>query len=75
MTTTTDHRRRTTVPLDRDLLARAQAELGTETITETVERALQLALRGPRAPLGASGKPPVARRVRQALGEAGFGSR
>ena len=38
-------RQRTTLPLNRELLAAAQRELGTATITETIEAALRLVVR------------------------------
>jgi Arc/MetJ family transcription regulator len=42
---TNPKRQRTTLPLNRELLADAQRELGTATITETVETALRLVVR------------------------------
>lgn len=67
-------RRRTTLPLDRELLARAQEELGTSTITETVESALRRVAAGkPRVATFRSGKTPVARDEQAML--KGFGER
>lgn len=68
------NRQRTTLQLDRDLVAAAQHELGTDTITETIEAALRRIVVGKPRILGSSGQPPVAHRVDEALDEMGFGS-
>lgn len=55
------------------LFERASEMLGTNSTTEILNEGLSRMVKRRPHPLGRSGKPPVARRVDDALAEAGFG--
>lgn len=72
---TTKRRTKRTLHIDDDKLERAAEMLGTSSPTTIVDEALRRLVASKPRVLGASGKPPVARRVNEALADAGFGTK
>lgn len=71
----TKRRTKRTLYIDDVKLERAREMLGTDSPTKIVDEALRRMVVGKPRVLGTSGKPPVARRVDEALGESGFGTK